>query len=147
MMMILKLDPWMTSWSLMTPEVGPRVAGPRLRMSRTSSGRKSRTGSYGQLTLAVAWAGTAGGLLTVAVLAVPGAPDGVLAMNLHVLPEAGRVGVGLVASPHLAVVRLVRGVHVRVLLSVARVGKASITSVKLALERFLTWKKGNKLEI
>ena len=63
------------------------------------------------------------------------------------LPEAGRVGVGLVASPHLAVVRLVRGMDVRVLLSVARVGKASITSVKLALERFLTWKKGNILEI
>ena len=144
MMMILKLDPWMTSRPLMTSEVGPRVAGPRLRMSRTRSGdRKSRTSSSGQLTLTVAGAGTAGGLLAVAVLAIAGTPDGVLAVHLHVLPQAGRVGVGLVAAPHLAVVRLVRGVDVRMLLSVARVGKASITSVKLALEWFLTWKKGN----
>ena len=114
MMMILELDPWMTSRSLMTSEVGPRVAGPRLRMSRTSiSGRKSRTSSsLRELRLAVAGAGTAGGLLAVAVLAIAGTPDGVLAMDLHVLPQAGGVGVGLVAAPHLAVVRLVRGVHV-----------------------------------
>ena len=139
MMMILKLDPWMTSRPLMTSEVGPRVAGPRVRMSRTSSGdRKSRTSSSGQLTLTVAGAGTAGGLLAVAVLAIAGTPDGVLAVHLHVLPQAGRVGVGLVAAPDVAVVRLVRGVDVHVLLTIAGVGESSVASLDLAFKRLLT---------
>ena len=114
----------------MTSEVGPRVAGPRLRMSRTSSS--------GQLTLAVAGAGTAGGLLAVAVLAIAGTPDGVLAVHLHVLPQAGRVGVGLVAAPHLAVVRLVAGVDVRVLLSITGVGEPPVAAIKFTFEWFLT---------
>ena len=59
-------------------------------------------------------------------------------MHLEMLPEAGGVGVGLVTASDLAVVRLVRGVHMGVLLPVARVCKPPITSIKLALERFLT---------
>ena len=80
-------------------------------MSRTGSRGKSRAGS-GEL-LAVSGAGAAGGLLAVAVLAIPcAAPHRLLPVDLHVLPEAGGVGVRLVAAPHLAVVRFVRGVDV-----------------------------------
>ena len=113
MMVVLKLDPGVASPRPLVAiaEVGPWVAGPGLRMSRTGSRGKSRTGS-GEL-LAVAGAGAAGGLLAVAVLAVPGAaPHRLLAVDLHVLPQAGGVGVRLVAASHLAVVRLVRGVDV-----------------------------------
>ena len=59
-------------------------------------------------------------------------------MHLEVLPEAGWVGVGLVASPGAAVVRLVRGVDVHVLLTIAGVGESSVTSLYLALKRLLT---------
>ena len=113
MMVVLKLDPGMASPGPLVAiaEVSPWVPGPGLRMPGTGSRRKSRTGS-GEL-LAVPGAGAAGGLLAVAVLAVPGAaPHRLLAVDLHVLPEAGGVGVRLVAAPHLAVVRLVRGVDV-----------------------------------
>ena len=48
------------------------------------------------------------------------------------------MGVGLVAAPHLAVVGLVAGVDVRVLLAVAGVGEATVATVELALEGFLT---------
>ena len=58
-------------------------------------------------------------------------------MDLEVLPQGGRVGVGLVASSHSAGVRLVGGVDVHVLLPVARVGKTSVTALDLALEWFL----------
>ena len=53
-------------------------------------------------------------------------------------PERGRMGVGLVAAAHLAVVRLVAGVHVGVLLSITGVGKPSVAAIKLTFERFLT---------
>lgn len=62
-------------------------------------------------------------------------------MHLHVLPQRARVRVGLVTAAHFAVVRLVTGVDVRVLLPVAAVGEFSVTAVKLALERFLTWNR------
>ena len=54
------------------------------------------------------------------------------------LPEAGGVGVGLVAAPHSAVVRLVRGVNVHVLLTITRVGKSAITTLHLALKRLFS---------
>lgn len=46
--------------------------------------------------------------------------------------------VALVASPDSAVVGLVGGVHVRMFLTVAGVGKATVTSLELTLEGFLT---------
>ena len=58
-------------------------------------------------------------------------------MDLQVLSQRGRVSVGLVAPPHPARVRLVRGVDVHVLLAVARVGKTPVTALDLALKRFL----------
>lgn len=64
-----------------------------------------------------------------------------LAVHLHVLPQRARVCVGLVTASDFAVVRLVAGVDVRVLLPVAAVGEFSVTAFKLALERFLSWKK------
>ena len=54
------------------------------------------------------------------------------------LPQGGRVGVGLVASSHSAGVRLVCGVDMHVFLTITRVGKPPVTTLKLALERFLT---------
>ena len=54
--------------------------------------------------------------------------------------------VGLVASPDFAVVRLVGRMDVAVLLPVARVGKTSVATVKLALERFLSCKEQEKLK-
>ena len=82
-----------------------------------------------------AGAGTAG--LVLALLAVE-VTDGVLAVDLHVFPERGRMGVGLVAAAHLAVVRFVAGVHMRVLLSITGVGKPSVAAVELTFEWFLT---------
>ena len=61
-------------------------------------------------------------------------------MDLQVLPQGGGVGVRLVAASNSARVRLVRGVHVHVLLSVARVGKPAVTALDLALKRFFAWK-------
>ena len=142
--MVLKLD-------MLGPRahsVVPSVAEVRLRhlgaasVPRHGPGLASEAGVGPGLLLAVAGAGAAGGLLAVTVLAVPdAAPHRLLPVHLHVLPQAGGVGVGLVAAPDLAVVRLVRGVHVGVLLSVAGVSKPPVTPIKLALEWFLTWNK------
>ena len=60
-------------------------------------------------------------------------------MSFEVLPQGGGVGVRLVTSSNSARVRLVRGVHVHVLLSVARVGKPAVTARDFTLERLLTW--------
>lgn len=60
-----------------------------------------------------------------------------LAVHFHVFPQRARVCVGFVTATDFAVVRLVTGVDVGVLLSVAAVGEFSVTAVKLALERFL----------
>ena len=69
-------------------------------------------------------------------------------MDLEVFAQGGGVGVGLVAAAHSTIVRLVRGVHVHVLLTVARVGKLSVASFYLTLERFFTWtEKVKMLEI
>ena len=51
------------------------------------------------------------------------------------------MGVGLVAASHLAVVRLVAGVDMRVLLSITGVGEPSVAPVKFTFEGFLTWNK------
>ena len=69
--------------------------------------------------------------------------DGVLAVDLEMLPQRGGVGVGLVTAPDTAVVRLVGGVDVHVLLPVAGVGEPPVAALNLALERFLTLKKRN----
>lgn len=61
------------------------------------------------------------------------------AVHLHVLPEAGGVGVGLVATRYPTVVGLVGGVDVRVFLSVRRVGESPVTAFVLALEGFFSW--------
>ena len=63
--------------------------------------------------------------------------EGELAVDLEVFPEGGGMCVGLVAASDPAVVGLVGGVHVHVLLPVARVGKTSVTALDLALEWFL----------
>ena len=59
-------------------------------------------------------------------------------MHLEMFPEAGGVGVRLVAAPDVTVVRLIRRVDVHVLLTVARVGESSVTSLDLALKRLFT---------
>ena len=64
--------------------------------------------------------------------------DGVLAVDLEMLPERGGVGVGLVTAPDSAVVRLVGGVDVHVLLTIARVGKSSVASLYLAFKRLFS---------
>ena len=48
------------------------------------------------------------------------------------------MSVGFVASSNTTVVRLVRGVHVHVLLPVAGVGEPSVTSFYFTFERFFT---------
>jgi len=64
----------------------------------------------------------------------------VQAVGLQVLSQGGGVGVGLVAAACGAVERLVRGVDVHVLLTIAGVGEATIAALHLALERFLAWR-------
>lgn len=60
-----------------------------------------------------------------------------LAVHFHVLSQGARVRVALVAAADLAVVRLVRGVHVRVLLAVRAVGEPPVAALELAFERLL----------
>jgi len=67
-----------------------------------------------------------------------------LAVHLHVFPQRAGVRVGLVAAPHLAVVRLVAGVDVGVLLAVAAVGEPSVAPVKLTFEGLLACVSGRK---
>ena len=62
------------------------------------------------------------------------------------LPQAAGVGVALVAAAHPAVVRLIRGVDMHVLLTITGVGEPSVTTLNLALERFLTCKLKEYLE-
>ena len=73
----------------------------------------------------------------VAVEAVQ-AGNGVLAVDLEVFPEGGGMCVRLVAALHPTRVRLVGGVNVHVLLPVAGVGEPPVTTLDLALKRFLT---------
>ena len=51
------------------------------------------------------------------------------------------MGIGLVTSPDFAIVWFVRCVHMTMLLAITRVGKSTVTPIKLALERLLTCKK------
>lgn len=58
------------------------------------------------------------------------------------------MSVALVAAFHFTEVGLVGRVHMHVLLTIGRVGKAAITAVELALERLFTFRKRKKkLEI
>lgn len=58
-------------------------------------------------------------------------------MYLHVFPERARVGVTLVASPDLTVVRFVGRVDVRMFLPIAGVRKPSVAPFEFAFKRFL----------
>ena len=53
------------------------------------------------------------------------------------------MGVGFVTSTHATVVWLVSAVHMHVLFPVTGVGKSSVASFKLTLERFFTWKEND----
>ena len=55
------------------------------------------------------------------------------------LPQAGGVGVGLVAASNSTSVRFVCSVHMHVLLTIAGVSKSSVASLHLAFKRLLTW--------
>lgn len=102
-----------------------RVQGRRLRRGRywcRGAGRSSRD------------ADAARGGRVVSVAVVPRRRVAGRAVHLHVLPERGRVGVGLVAAVHAAIVGLVRRVHVGVLLPVRRVGEPAVAACVLALE-------------
>lgn len=67
------------------------------------------------------------------------------ASYLHVFPQRAGMSVGLVAQ--FAQVRLVRCVHVHVLLPVAAVGETSVTALKLAQKRLLSWKEKKALKM
>lgn len=58
-------------------------------------------------------------------------------MDLHVLAQGAGMRVGLVAAADLAVVRLVAGVDVGVLLSVAAVGELPVAAVEFAFKGLL----------
>ena len=88
----------------------------------------------------------AGGHRPGVVAVVVGEGEGLGAVDLEMLPEAAGVGVALVAAPHPAVVRLVRGVDMHVLLTITGVGEPSVTTLNLALERFLACKLKEYLE-
>jgi len=63
---------------------------------------------------------------------------GLVAVELHMLPQGAWVGVALVAAPDLAHVGFITGVHVRVLLSVAAVSKSPVAALELTFKRFFT---------
>ena len=54
------------------------------------------------------------------------------------LSQGGGMGVGLVAAAHLAHIRFIRCVDMRVLLAVTGVGEAPVAAAKLALEGLLS---------
>lgn len=56
-------------------------------------------------------------------------------MDLHVLPQRARVGIGFITASNLTVVRLVAGVDMGVLLSITAVGKLPVATVKFTFER------------
>ena len=102
-----------------------------LRRSGGRRGRRRRRGTRrGRVAVAV----------VVRIVGIVTGPVGrrALPVHLHVLPQRGRVRVRFVAAAHLAVVRLVRRVHVRVLLPVRTVGEAAVATVEFAFERLFT---------
>lgn len=58
-------------------------------------------------------------------------------MNFHVLPQRAGVRVALVTPAHLAHVRLVARVYVRMLLAVAAVGETPLAALELTSEGLL----------
>ena len=62
-------------------------------------------------------------------------------MDLEMLPEAARVGVGLITAPDPARVGFVRGVDMHVLLPIRGVGEPPITALNLTLEGFFSCKQ------
>ena len=57
------------------------------------------------------------------------------------------MGVALVAAPHFTVVRLVRGVDMRMLLPITRVGEPPVAAIKFALKGFLTCNRKELVKI
>lgn len=64
-----------------------------------------------------------------------------LAVYLHVLSQGARMRVRLVAASDFTVIRLVAGVHMRMLLPVAAVGELPVATIKFALKWFLPYRK------
>ena len=63
---------------------------------------------------------------------------------LHMLPKTGWMCVRLITAPDFAVVWFIAGMHVAVFFPITRVGKPTITTLKLTFERFLSCNKGIK---
>lgn len=64
-----------------------------------------------------------------------------LAVNLHVLSQRARVGIGFVTASDLAVVGLVAGVDMGMFLSITAVGKLPVTAIKFTFERLFPCNK------
>ena len=79
------------------------------------------------------------------ITVVPHQSNSVLAMDLEMFPQRGRMGVGLITTPDSACVRFVCGVDMHVLLPVAGVGKPSVTPLHLTFKWLLTCKQENSL--
>lgn len=62
-------------------------------------------------------------------------------MNFHVLSQRAGMRVALVTPAHLAHIRLVARVHVRMFLAVAAVGETPLAALELTSERFLAWRR------
>lgn len=60
-------------------------------------------------------------------------------MNFHVLSQRAGVCVALVTPAHLAHIRLVACVYMRMLLAVAAVGETPLTALELTSEGLLSW--------
>lgn len=123
----------------------PQVGRRRRRLARDVPLAEGRApGHLGRVQVRAGRHGDAArrrGVRLLAVAVVVGRRPARAPVHLHVLPEGGGVGVGLVAPRHPAVVGLVGGVDVRVLLPVRGVGEAPVAALVLALERFLAWKE------
>lgn len=98
---------------------------------RRRGGRRRRRAGRRRVAVAV----------VVRIVRVVAGPVGrrALAVHLHVLAQRRRVRVRLVAAAHFAVVRLIRRVHVRVLLPVGTVGEPPVAAVEFAFERLLAY--------
>ena len=61
----------------------------------------------------------------------------IFTMDLQMLTERGRVGVGFITSPDITIVGFIRGMNMHMFLSITGVGKSSVTTFNLTLKRFL----------
>lgn len=85
------------------------------------------------------------GLLTVAIIVLWWSSG--TSMHLHMFTQRWWMSVGFVTAGNTTIVRFIRGVNVRMLLAIAGIREASITTFVFTFKWFFTWNKKNNFKI